>query len=209
MKILSYYIIPLLLFCSMPIYSAGTISGGLYLGYQYDAGNLSGKAVDADLQQNVAVGGLLRIDLGILFFRTGADFSYPFEKGRIHNSSAGDITGTDSWFVEVPVYAGLGIPVRDYGMFYMGAGGSYIFGMGSVSATSGNEQINEQLFGWGFIAGIESVVSNDLSLFVEWEYMTVSSSPFASSGTGTYNDYYMDYTGNRYRLGVMYHFNRY
>jgi len=193
----------------MPLYSVGTISGGLYLGYQYDMGNLSEKSVDAGLQQNVAAGALIRIDLGILFFRTGAEFSYPFEKGRIRNSPPGDITGTDSWFIEVPVYAGLGMPVRDYGMFYMGAGGSYIFGMGSVSTTSKEEKINEQLFGWGFIAGIESFINSDLSLFLEWEYMTVSSSPLASSGAGAYDDYYMDYTGNRYRLGVMYHFNRY
>ena len=99
--------------CGMPLFPAGTISGGLYLGYQYDVGNLSEKPVDYDLQQNVAIGGMLRIDLGMLFFRTGADFSYPFEKGRIRNSSAGDVTKTEVWFIEVPVYAGLDIPVRD------------------------------------------------------------------------------------------------
>lgn len=199
----------LLLLCSLPVSAAGTISGGLYLGYQYDVGNLSEKPLDADLQQNVAIGGLLRIDLGMLFFRTGADCSYPAEKGRVINGTGGDVTGTRAWFVEVPVYAGIDIPVRDFGMFYMGGGGSYIFGMGSVATVSGNEKINEQLFGWGFIAGIESVITGDVSLFLEWEYVTVSSSPVAASGAGTYDDYYIDYTGSRYRLGVMYHFNRY
>lgn len=209
MKKIKYYIIPLLLLCGMPVFSAGTISGGLYLGYQYDAGNLSEKPIDADIQHNIAAGALLRIDLGILFFRTGADFSYPAEKGRIVNGSAGNITGTEVSFVEVPVYAGIDIPVRDYGLFYMGAGGSYIFGMGSVATLSGSENINEQLFGWGFIAGIESVINSDVSLFFEWEYMTVSSSPVASSGPAAYDNYYIDYTGSRLRLGVMYHLNRY
>lgn len=209
MKRLKIYIISLLVLCAIPAFSAGTISGGLYLGYQYDTGNLSGKPVEADLQQNIAVGGLLRIDLGILFFRSGADFSYPFEKGHILNGTGGDVRSTDVWFVEVPVYAGIDIPVRDYGMFYMGAGGSYIFGMGSITTASGNKDINEQLFGWGFIAGIESVVTGDVSLFFEWEYMTVTSSPVGASGAGAYDDYYIDYTGSRYRLGVMYHFNRY
>lgn len=209
MKRIKYYIIFLLVLCCMPVFSAGTISGGFYLGYQYDVGNLSEKPVDYDLQQNAAIGGLLRIDLGILFFRTGADFSYPLEKGRIRNLTAGDVSKTEAWFVEVPVYAGIDIPVRDYGMFYMGAGGSYIFGMGSVTAASKEEKINEQLFGWGFITGIESVINSDVSLFLEWEYMTVSSSPVAASGAGPYDDYYIDYTGSRYRLGVMYHFNRY
>ncbi|HPS59374.1 MAG TPA: outer membrane beta-barrel protein [Spirochaetota bacterium] len=209
MRKMKFYIISLVVLCAMPAFSAGTISGGLYLGYQYDVGNLSEKPLDADLQQNVAAGALLRIDLGILFFRTGADFSYPAEKGHITNSTGGNVTGTEAWFVEVPVYAGIDIPVRDYGMFYMGAGGSYIFGMGSVAASSGSEKINEQLFGWGFIAGIESVINSDVSLFLEWEYMIVSSSPVAASGAGAYDDYYIDYTGSRYRLGVMYHFNRY
>ena len=208
MRKLKYYIIPLLLYCQAA-FSAGTISGGLYLGYQYDTGNLSEKPLEADLQQNIAAGCLLRIDLGMLFFRTGADFSYPVIKGRIINGTGGDVTGTDIYFVEVPVFAGIDIPVRDYGLFYMGAGGSYIFGMGSIETGPGDEKINEQLFGWGFIAGIESVINGDVSLFVEWEYITVSSSPVASSGAGAYDDYCIDYSGSRYRLGVMYHFNRY
>ncbi len=194
---------------ALPAFPAGTISGGLYLGYQYDVGNLSGKPVWADRQQNVSAGAMIKIDLGFLFFRSGADFSYPAESGALNNGSAGSVTGTDASFTEVPVYAGINIPVRDYGMFYMGAGGSYIFGTGNITTTSGRESINEQLFGYGFIAGIESAVTADFSLFLEWEYMTVSSSPVASTGAGPYDDYYMDYTGSRYRLGVMYHFNRY
>lgn len=209
MKVLKIILLVALVVSPLPLLSAGRISGGLYLGYQYDVGNLYEKPLMAGFQQNVAAGGMFKIDLGLLFFRTGADFSYPAEKGRILKGSAGDVTGTEIWFVEVPVYGGINIPVRDYGLFYMGGGGSYIFGMGDVAVSTGDKKINEQLFGWGFIAGIESVVTADISLFLEWEYMKVSSSPVASTGAGTYNDFSIDYTGSRYRLGVMYHFNRY
>lgn len=198
-----------LLLIPFPLFAAGRISGGIYTGYQYDTGNLSEKNVVADLQQNVAVGALLKIDLGFLFFRTGADYSCPVEKGRFSGESAGDVLETEISFIEAPLYAGFNIPVRDYGQFYMGGGGSYIFGMGSIKTSSGRESINEQLFGYGFITGIESEISADISIFFEWEYMSAASSPVAATGTGTYDDYYIDYTGSRYRFGFLYHFNRY
>jgi len=200
--IIVFFILPVL---SMPAFAAGRISGGLYAGYQYDVGALNSDNSAIDLQQNLAAGAMIKIDITFLFFRTGADFSYPVEYGR----TGGNVTRTRSYFIEVPAYAGFNIPVRNFGLFYMGGGGSYIFGMGNIKTKAGSVDINEQLFGYGFLSGIESEISADVSFFFEWEYMTVRSSPVASSVASGPRDYCIDYSGNRFRLGFMYHFNRY
>lgn len=205
MKRRIYIILFMLSFIPAAASAAGRISGGLYAGYQYDVCGLSNRDIGVDLQQNVALGGMLKIDIGFLFFRTGADFSYPVEAG----TTAGNVEKTKTYFIEVPVYAGLNIPVRNYGLFYMGGGGSYIFGMGKIDTASDSVSISEQLFGYGFIAGIESAITSDVSFFLEWEYMTAISSPVAASAAAGPEDFRMDYSGNRIRLGVMYHFNRY
>jgi len=114
---------------------------------------------------------------------------------------------TEVAFTEVPVYAGINLPIRDFGVVYMGGGGSYIFGSGHLKTTSGNEKINEQLFGYGLIAGIESEIYSNASLLFEWEYLAARSSP-AASASGVYDDYYIDYSGHRFRFGVIYHFSR-
>jgi len=205
MNIFKKIIITALLIMPVPAFSAGLISGGFYLGYQYDAGSLSEKDTAGKIQQNVSAGALLRIDLALLFFRTGADFSYPAVSG----TTSGNVEKTASYFVEVPVYGGLNIPLRNYGHFYMGGGGSYIFAMGSIETASGTVDINEQLFGWGFITGVETDFTADLSLFFEWEYVIAKSSPVAESVAAGPEDFSMDYSGSRYRIGVVYRLSRY
>ncbi len=204
------------IFCLITIFLAvqnlllasGKISAGVTAGYQYDTGNLAEKAgIDADVEQNVSAGAVLKFDMGFLFFRSGVEYSCPVEKGEISDGSAGFVKETSLSFYEVPVYGGINLPVRGYGFFYLGGGGSYIFSTGSVK-TDKNNRISEQLFGWGFIAGIESEIYSNASLIFEWEYMSAVGSPVASA-SGTYDDYCIDYTGSRYRFGVIYHFNRY
>lgn len=186
----------------------GKISAGITAGYQYDTGNLSDKSgVDADTEQNLSIGAAFKLDMGFLFFRSGCEYSHPVEKGRVYNRYTGDMIETSLSFYEVPVYAGLNLPVRGYGFFYLGGGGSYIFGTGYVKTDKKN-RISEQLFGFGFLAGVESEIYNDASFIFEWEYMAARSSPVASA-SGVYDDYCIDYTGNRFRFGVIYHFNRY
>lgn len=202
-------IILILLFASHILYAEDKISAGLTGGYQYDVGSLSDKSgIQADVQQNISAGLALKLDMTMLFLRTGVEYSYPFSKGQITNASAGNVLETEIIFTEVPVYAGINLPIRDFGLVYMGGGGSYIFGTGHVKTASGNEKINEQLFGWGLIAGIESEIYSDASLLFEWEYMAARSSPAAST-SALYDDYYIDYSGHRIRLGVIYHFRRY
>lgn len=202
-------IIMIILLAAENLFSAGgKVSAGITAGYQYDAGNLSEReGIDADLEHNVSLGGVFKFDMGFLFFRSGCEYSHPFEKGGITDGSAGDITETSISFYEVPVYGGINLPVRGYGFFYLGGGGSYIFGTGYVK-TGNKDRISEQLFGWGFLAGIESEIYSGASIIFEWEYMAAQSSPVASM-SGGYEDYCIDYSGSRFRFGVIYHFNRY
>jgi opacity protein-like surface antigen len=186
------------------------LSAGLTAGYQYDVGMLSGKkSLQARVQHNISAGAILKLDMSRVFLRTGFEYSYPFDKGVIVNGTAGDVLETKIAFIEVPVYGGINLPIRDFGNFYIGGGGSYIFGTGHVKTSAGNVDISEQLFGYGFLAGIESEIYSDASLLFEWEYMAARSSPVASPGAGTYDDYSIDYSGNRIRFGVIYHFGRY
>lgn len=202
-------IIILLLFTASLIYAEDRFSAGITAGYQYDAGMLSEKAgVQGKVQHNVTTGLVLKLDISRLFLRTGVEYSYPFQKGKIScSSTTGCIEETAISFIEVPVYAGANLVIRDFGAFYMGAGGSYIFGSGNVKTSSGKEKINEQLFGYGMIAGIQYEIYSNASLLFEWEYMAARTSPVASTN-GTYNDYSIDYSGQRIRIGAIYHFNR-
>ncbi len=191
----------------MDLSASGKISAGGSFGYQSDAGGFSKKSgTVADSQDNVSIGGIFKFDMEFIFFRTGVEYSRPIERGKIREGTLGDIEYTKIIFWEVPVYGGLSLKIRDYGSLYFGGGGSYIFGTGYVEGTSKNK-INEQLFGNGFILGIESEIFNDMSLILEWEYISTMSSPVAASAS--YNDVCIDYSGSRYRVGVIYHFNRY
>jgi hypothetical protein len=203
-----FFIIAAVLLAQGTLMAEGKISGGITAGYQHDTGNLSEKGgVNADVEQNLSAGAVFKLDMGFLFFRSGCEYSHPVEKGRFYNRYTGGMVETALSFYEVPVYAGLNLPVRGYGFFYLGGGGSYIFGTGYVETDRKND-ISEQLFGYGFLAGGESEIYNDASFIFEWEYMSASSSPVASV-SGVYDDYCIDYTGNRFRIGIIYHFNRY
>ena len=200
----------ILIFAANAIYGEDRLSAGLTAGYQYDVGMLSERSgVQGQVQHNISAGAVLKLDMSGVFLRTGMEYSYPFDKGVIVNGTAGDVLETEVVFIEVPVYGGINLPIRDFGAFYIGGGGSYIFGTGHVKTTAGNVNINEQLFGFGILAGIESEIYSDASLIFELEYMAARSSPVASTGAGTYDDYSIDYSGSRIRFGVIYHFNRY
>ncbi len=199
----------LMLFIAAACYAEDKFSMGLTAGYQHDMGMLSDKyGIQALVQQNFSAGLVLKLDMSRLFLRSGAEYSYPLKKGKIINDSAGDVTGTAASFIEVPVYAGINLTIRDFGLVYMGGGGSYIFGTGYVKTTGDDKKINEQIFGWGLISGIEYEIYGNASLIVEWEYMAGRTSPVASTN-GSYDDYYIDYSGQRIRFGAVYHFGRY
>ncbi len=190
-------------FSAVPLFAQ--VKTGITAGYQYDVGNMNDRrGIEGDVQQNAAPGVLFKLDMSAFFIRTGAEFSYPFEKGRV-SSSVYNIEQTVVYFIEVPVYAGLRFPIRDFGEIYIGGGGSYIFSMGRVKTSSGRETLSEQLFGFGIIAGLEYSLFVDVTLLFEWEYLSCTGSPAASSGA-TYDDYTVDYSGSRFRMGLTYRF---
>ncbi len=202
-----FYII-ILLFAANMLLAEDRFSAGVTVGYQYDTGMLSDRgSMQGKVQHNVSSGVLLKLDISRFFLRTGAEYSYPFPKGKISSSSAGFVKETSLSFIEAPVYGGINFAIRDFGALYMGGGGSYIFGSGNVKTASGKKKVSEQIFGYGMIAGIQSEIYSNASLLFEWEYMSARTSPVASTG-GTYDDYSVDYSGQRFRLGVIYHFNR-
>jgi len=192
------------------LFAEDKFSAGLTAGYQYDVGMLSEKpGIIGNVQQNISGGLILKLDMSRVFIRSGVEYSYPFRRGRIvENISGNNVEGTFITFTEVPVYGGINLSIRDFGAIYLGGGGSYIFGSGHAGTTSGSKKINEQLFGYGILAGVESEIYSNASLMFEWEYMSARSAPVASA-SGSYNDYSIDYSGHRVRLGMIYHFNRY
>jgi len=209
-NLMKRFCVIILIFIAGNLSAEDRFSAGLTAGYQYDAGMLSGRSgVQGKVQHNISAGAVIKLDMSRVFLRTGFEYSYPFDKGVIADGTAGDVLGTEISFFEVPVYGGINLPIRDFGNFYIGGGGSYIFGTGHVKTSAGNADINEQLFGYGILAGIESEIYSDASLLFEWEYMAARSSPVASTGAGTYDDYSIDYSGSRIRFGVIYHFGRY
>lgn len=200
-----YAILVFFILCS-PLASEERISAGAYAGYHYDAGNFSSQqGVNRTVQQNISAGAVFKIDFNSIFFRSGLEISYPLVKGDY----GGNIIKTRISYLEVPLYAGIILPIRNYGSVYMGGGGSYLFGYGNIKTSSGNVKISEQLFGYGMIAGLEAEIYSRVSFFMEWAYVATRSSPVAASDVSDlYNDYYVDFTGHRIRSGFLYHFSR-
>lgn len=200
-----YAVLFFFMLCS-PLFSGERISAGAYAGYHYDAGNFSSsKVIDKTVQQNIAAGAIFKTDFSFIFFRTGLEISYPFIKGDYGDN----IHKTAVSYLEVPLYAGIVLPVRNYGSVYMGGGGSYLFGYGNIKTSSSKVKISEQLFGYGMIAGLETEIYSRVSFFMEWAYVASKSSPVAAfDASNAYSDYYVDFTGHRLRAGFLYHFSR-
>jgi len=187
----------------LPFNAFSSVIFGLTGGYHYDVGRMNEKkGIEGDVQQNVALGALFKIDLGPMFARSGVDFSYPFEKGRV-SASVYDIEKTAVYFTEVPLYAGLRFPIRDFGEVYLGGGGAYVFSSGEIKTSAGDVSVSEQLFGFGIIGGIQYDLSSTVYFVLEWEYISLSGVPLVSTG-GTYKDYSFDYGGSRVRIGAAY-----
>lgn len=190
-----------------PLAAEERISAGITAGYHYDAGNIAKhQGVNRTVQQNVSTGAVFKIDFNLIFLRSGLEISYPFIKGDY----GGNIDKTNVSHLEVPLYIGIIFPIRNYGSFYLGGGGSYLFGYGEIKTSSGNVKINEQLFGYGMIAGLETEIHSRVSFIMEWGYVVSKGSPVAASDVSDpYNDYYVDFSGHRIRAGFLYHFSRY
>lgn len=186
---------------------------GIHVGAQHDVGDLSTFYPQAQTQpQNSVLFGIaIRLCVPFFFIRTGGDASFTINKGKVLQDQAA--VGVDTYNVKytmLPVYSGLQFPLRDRGAFYLGGGGAYFYGTGSVKLSDNSSQdIDATAFGVGFLAGMQLHVTSSFSLYMEWMYVDTRSKPVITT-TGTYNannykDLFIDYSGHRIMIGVMYY----
>ncbi len=209
------YILLLIFLIGLPVsvFAQRYFGVGIHVGGQHDVGDLTSFYPDAqtDPQNSVLFGVAIRLSIPFFFIRTGGDASFTINKGKVLDNQA--TVGVDAYNVQytmLPLYAGLQFPLRDRGAFYLGGGVSYFYGTGSVKLSSGvSEDINATAFGAGFLAGMQLYVTSSFSLYMEWVYVEARSKPVITT-TGTYNasnykDLFIDYSGHRILLGVMYY----
>lgn len=186
---------------------------GIHVGAQHDVGDLTTfyPAAQTEPQNSAVFGVALRVSIPFFFIRTGGDASFTINKGKVLENQA--TVGVDEYNVKytmIPLYAGLQFPLRDRGAFYVGGGVSYFYGTGSVALSNGtSEDIDATAFGPGFLAGMQLHITSSFSLYMEWMYVDARSKPVVAT-TGTYNannykDLFIDYSGHRIMLGVMYY----
>ena len=186
---------------------------GIHIGGQHDVGDLTTfyPTAQTEPQNSVIFGVAIRLSVPFFFIRTGGDASFTFDKGKVLEDQA--TVGVNEYNVQytmLPLYAGLQFPLGDRGAFYLGGGVSYFYGTGSVKLSDNSSQdINATAFGAGFLAGMQLHVTSSFSLYMEWIYVDARSKPVITT-TGTYNannykDLFIDYSGHRIMIGVMYY----
>ncbi|MCX8125282.1 MAG: porin family protein [Spirochaetes bacterium] len=186
---------------------------GIHIGAQHDVGDLTSFYPDAQTEpQNSAIFGVaLRLSVPFFFIRTGGDASFTINKGKVlENQATVGVSTYNVAYTMLPIYAGLQFPLQDRGAFYLGGGASYFYGTGKAKLSNGtSEDIDATAFGVGFLAGMQLHVTSSFSLYMEWMYVDARSKPVIAT-TGTYNpnnykDLFIDYSGHRIMIGVMYY----
>lgn len=205
----------MLLFAS-PLMADRNIGVGLHLGGHHNTGNIDSfyQGAQVDPQNSLFVGISFKFAAPFAFLRTGADTSFVLNKGNILEDtslSGGSSEGLDTYelnYTMVPLFAGLRFPLQNRGVFYLGGGGAYFLGTGEVKseASGTSESITATALAFGFISGMQLHITDTISLYMEWEYLNGRSKPVTqTSSTSTYENFYVDYTGHRLQLGMMYY----
>ncbi len=179
---------------------------GVHIGAHHDVGNFSDQNPSAmtDPQNSLLLGFSFKANIGFVFLRTGFDYSYVLNRGKVLENSD-TVASYSIKYVCVPGFLGFRFPVRERGEFYMGAGMAYFITSGDVKLASGaSEDISAISYGYGIITGIEFKLLPEVRLYMEWEYFDARSDAQVQT-TGSWKNYYVDYTGHRVLLGVMYY----
>lgn len=186
---------------------------GIHIAAQHDVNDLTNFYPETQTEpQNSALFGIaIRFSAPFLFIRTGGDTSFTINKGKVlqYQTTVG-VNTYNVKYTMLPLYAGLQFPLTNRGAFYLGGGISYFYGTGWVILSSGTkEDINATCMGTGFLAGMQLHVSSSFSLYMEWLYNNARSNPIIQT-TGTnnpngYKDLFIDYSGHRIILGIMYY----
>jgi len=183
---------------------------GLHLGAQHNVGRLSdyNRNFEVEPQNSYLIGIAFKASYRFLFLRTGVDTSFILSRGEVlENSDPSDpVERYRLSYTQVPCFIGLNFPVQDIGEFYMGGGIAYFLGSGTVTAAS-SVDIEATALGYGFISGIQILITPAVRLYMEWQYLDARSEAVANTVTGpqTWDNFYVDFSGHRMMLGLMYY----
>lgn len=214
------FIIRILLICvliSIPLANAvfadDMLGVGLHVGFQHDVGSLRGYSYDPtveyDPQNNLFIGAAFKFNFGLFMFRTGVDSTFLINKGSRPDDpdETGYISSYSIQYTAIPVFIGMIFPIQSIGEFYMGGGGAYIQGTGKIrNAGSEEEDLSATANAFGVMAGIQIKTISSIRIYLEWQYLDGRSKPIRTiSASPDWNGYYVDYTGHRLLVGIMYY----
>jgi opacity protein-like surface antigen len=210
-KIIFIYIFCILISFTDALWAEEYLGIGAHLGFHHDVGNLESQNADIqiDPQNNYFIGFSFKTNFSFLFTRFGADTTFLINRGEVlRNSGSSEIIYTNIHYIAIPFFFGFNFKILDIGNFYMGPGLSYFSARGRItsSTTTLSEDISTTGWGYGFIAGIEYKLFMKLNFYFEWEYLDGKSKPVLRSGsTYAWDDFYVDFTGHRFILGIRYY----
>ncbi|MFH0976323.1 MAG: outer membrane beta-barrel protein [Spirochaetota bacterium] len=207
------------IFCSLICFTSALkaeeyLGIGAHVGFHHNVGNLESQDsnIQIDPQNNYFIGFSFKTNFSFLFTRFGADTTFLINRGEVLRNSGpsgnNEIIYAKIHYISIPFFLGINYKILDIGNFYMGPGVSYFSARGRITSanTSLSEDISATGWGYGFIAGIEYRLLMKLNIYFEWEYLDGKSEPVLQSGS-TYNwdDFYVDFTGHRFILGIRYY----
>ncbi len=209
-KIIFIFLIILVFSFNGTLKAENMVGFGLNLGVQHNVGNYASddSSILLDPQNNYFVGISGKINVICLFARFGVDITYPINRGKVLEDSGSDIESYSIQYISVPLFLGFNYQILDIGNFYMGPGGAYILGSGKINYydTSLSDEIDTSAWGIGFISGVELELSKSIRFHFEWEYIDGRALSVQQSQTdNNWKDLYIDYTGHRLIIGLIYY----
>ena len=180
-SIFIYIVITIILVITNIAKAENLIGFGFHIGAEHNVGNISSYDPDIiiDPQNNYLLGFSCKSNFYCFFSRIGLDTSFLINRGEVLENSSNEIESLRIHYTSIPLFIGFNYKVLDVGNFYMGPGFSYIIGRGRIVCTSSflSEDIDTNVWGYGFIAGIELNLTSSVRFCFEWEYMDARSQP--------------------------------
>jgi opacity protein-like surface antigen len=192
---------------AVPAAAGENLGLGVHVGAHHNVGALTDQSPAAmtDPQNSLLLGFSLKVNMSFFFLRTGFDTTFTMNDGEVLEGSD-QIESYSIQYVVVPGFAGFRFPIRDRGEMYMGAGMAYFIADGEVTVAGASEDVSAINRGYGLLAGVEYRLLPDVHFYMEWQYYDAHSEALAKTQTSyTWDNYYLDYSGHRILLGVMYY----
>ena len=196
----------LFFFVSFNLVAGEHIGIGTHFGIQHDVGSLETFPYETlKPQMNTIFGVSVKSDYKYLFLQIGIDKTFLLFSSDVTGSNT-KLTKSNIQYLSIPVYAGINFSIKDRGKFFLGIGGTYISGSGTITTTDGNLNFSTITPAYGFLTGLQISVTNDLDFTIELEYLQGSSNPVTNTNpTKTWKDFPINYNGNRYYFGFRYY----